>query len=565
MIKTSLVVLVALGVTTLLRHRSAALRHWVLAVAIGCSAAMPLMEIALPSWPVRLTGPAIFQIEMANGTVRLTSDPSETLAPPSSAGSGSSRTERNVAGAQTQSGIPFALEDVRQLILPVWIAGFAISALILLIGLARLAWLASRSQLIGHGKCREMLDQIAGACGVQRPVLLLQSDHPSLLVTWGLLVPKVILPASAGEWSEGRARVVLSHELAHIRRGDWIVQMAGELLRAVYWFNPLMWIVCRRLRLESEHACDDEVISMGVEGPDYATHLVDLARGLRHSRQTWFPAPAMARPSSLERRVRAMLNERLDRNRISLSAQASVVVVLLSLTAAIAAAQNAFATFSGSVVDEQGQGIPDVSLVLTDAQRQAKYEVKSNSVGAFEFVGLPPAEYGFEVRGIGFRELRERLSVAGENLQRSITLQIGRLQETVNIVGGGDGDDSGPPQIREAKAPDLSGCKASSVGGRIIPPRKIRNINPQYPPSLRGTGTSGAVVMEGRIEVDGFIRDIRIIGDAHPELANAAIAAVREWQFSHTLLNCRPVEVGMTITANFRHMPPVPPPAPPKP
>ena len=58
--------------------------------------------------------------------------------------------------------------------------------------------------------------------------MLLESDHPSLLVTWGLAQPKVILPATAGAWSDERARVVLTHELAHIRRGDWIVQLVGR-------------------------------------------------------------------------------------------------------------------------------------------------------------------------------------------------------------------------------------------------------------------------------------------------------------------------------------------------
>ena len=73
---------------------------------------------------------------------------------------------------------------------------------------------------------------------LRRPVTLLQSSHPSLLVTWGLAHPKVILPSAADAWTDERARVVLSHELAHIRRGDWIVQLSAELLRAFYWFNP---------------------------------------------------------------------------------------------------------------------------------------------------------------------------------------------------------------------------------------------------------------------------------------------------------------------------------------
>ncbi len=80
----------------------------------------------------------------------------------------------------------------------------------------------------------------------------------------------------------------------------------------------------------------------------------------------------------------------------------------------------------------------------------------------------------------------------------------------------------------------------------------MRDFAPTYPVNLRGTGTSGAVVMQGRIALDGYITDIRVVGDAHPDLANAAVAAVREWHYSETLLNCAPVEVGMTITANFK-------------
>ena len=94
-----------------------------------------------------------------------------------------------------------------------------------------------------------------------------------------------------------------------------------------------------------------------------------------------------------------------------------------------------------------------------------------------------------------------------------------------------------------------------------MPPKKLRDFAPTYPVNLRGTGTSGSVVMQARIALDGFLTDISVVGEAHPDLANAAVAAVREWHYSETLLNCAPVEVGMTITANF-NMPRNPPAAP---
>ena len=87
-----------------------------------------------------------------------------------------------------------------------------------------------------------------------------------------------------------------------------------------------------------------------------------------------------------------------------------------------------------------------------------------------------------------------------------------------------------------------------------MPPKKLRDFAPIYPVNLRGTGTNGTVVMQGRIGARWLVRDIRMVGDAHPDLAQAAIAAVREWRYSETLLNCAPVEVGMTITANFKAM-----------
>ena len=123
----------------------------------------------------------------------------------------------------------------------------------------------------------------------------------------------VMLPAAAAGWSAERMRVVLLHELAHARHGDWLLQMAAETLRCVWWFNPLAWVVRARLRRESEHTADDLVLARGVPATTCATHLVELAKEARKHRRTWLPAPAMARPSHLERRLSAMLNPHANR------------------------------------------------------------------------------------------------------------------------------------------------------------------------------------------------------------------------------------------------------------
>ncbi len=542
--KMSVIVLGALAVSFFLRRRSAALRHWVLAAGIACAAAMPILVLAVPAWRLPFATPTAFTpYEEPFGDAR-----SSPVTRPVRAGVGSGAAPMAPA---TPSSAGFVVGAAVQ---SIWLAGMVLGLAILLTGVLRLAWLAARAHRITHGRWHDLAEEISRGYGLRRPVTLLQSSHPSLLVTWGLIRPKVILPSAADTWTEERARVVLSHELAHIRRGDWIVQLSAELLRALYWFNPLLWIACRRLRLESEHACDDEVMRRGVEGTDYATHLIDLARALNQSRQMWFPAPAMARPSSLERRVRAMLKNGLDRGSLSGSTRAAIFLLLFAVTAGVAAAQSSFVTFTGRVADEQGRGVQSVTMGLVNELREAKYEVKTNADGRFEFIGLPAGEYAVEAKGMGFQSLKDVLTVAGQNLQRNYVLKVGTLQETVTLdfdSSDTSNDAKDTPRVGKTFEPKPTVCVASPGGGYILPPKKIRDAHPYYPSSLRGVWTEGTVKMRARIGVDGYVADVNIVGDAQPDLALSAIAAVREWRFTETLLNCVPVEVTMDVTVNF--------------
>jgi TonB family protein len=85
----------------------------------------------------------------------------------------------------------------------------------------------------------------------------------------------------------------------------------------------------------------------------------------------------------------------------------------------------------------------------------------------------------------------------------------------------------------------------------IVPPRKLTNLAPTYPPGAAATGVEGNVALEARVGEDGLIRDIRVTGDAPGDLAAAAIDAVSQWEFTPTLLNCTPVDVGISVTVKF--------------
>ncbi len=88
------------------------------------------------------------------------------------------------------------------------------------------------------------------------------------------------------------------------------------------------------------------------------------------------------------------------------------------------------------------------------------------------------------------------------------------------------------------------------VGGNIPPPKKLRDVKPIYPPEAQSAGIQGVVILEVTIAADGRVSDARVLRSI-PPLDDAALAAVRGWEFTPTLLNGVPVPVIMTVTVNF--------------
>jgi TonB family protein len=445
-------------------------------------------------------------------------------------------------------------------------AGLTLGLGVLFSGLVRLAWLAVHSRPVVHGRCLALSREMSGALGLRRSVQLLETDHPGMLLTWGLIRPKILLPRAARHWPDELCRVVLAHELAHVRRNDWIMQLLAEFLRQVYWFNPLVWLATARLRQESEQACDDAVLRSGVAGSDYATHLLNLARAARTSSRIWLPAPAMARPSSLERRIGAMLDDRINRRSMHPAARLAAIGSLVGLTlllAAVAVFAQSFATLSGSVLDPTNRVLPNTTLALTNTQTRAKYEVHSDSTGRFEFVGLPAGTYSLEASQPGFTAFKGELTISGQRLQKDLALEVGSLEETITVTPRSRARSTqnqppagSPPPPPPPRPPisqqSLGNCAPTAVGGNLRPPTKTFDMKPVYPDHLAQASIGGVVLLEARIQPEGNVGEVTVTSSADPALDAAAIEAIRHWQFSPTLLNCQPIEVKMTIHVSFR-------------
>jgi hypothetical protein len=171
----------------------------------------------------------------------------------------------------------------------------------------------------------QIVQNVAPRAGLRRRVDVFLHEGVTVPMTCGFVRPSIVLPGDVESWDPACARRAIVHELEHVRRGDWPIQMAARIVVSVYWFHPLVWSAWRQLRLESERACDDAVLREA-EGADYAEQLLTMAGRFANAEvQPWL---SMASRSDLSTRIRAVLD--VDQRRGEASG--------LRVTAAIASA-----------------------------------------------------------------------------------------------------------------------------------------------------------------------------------------------------------------------------------
>jgi TonB family protein len=241
-----------------------------------------------------------------------------------------------------------------------------------------------------------------------------------------------------------------------------------------------------------------------------------------------------------------MLNPGLNRNALTRRAALCAAVVLVAVALPVAALRGAQAPpsfFSGAVYDPTGAVMPGVALTLEDSAG-GKQTAQTDSSGRFQIAAVAPGKYVLSAAVPGFRTLREEFELRdARDWDKAITLQIGTLQESISVRS---------TRITAPAAARPQGPAPVRVGGNIRVPRKLVDVKPVFPDSMRAAGREGVVTLDAIIGEDGSVTSVRVLGgEVHPDFAIAAAEAVRQWRFSPTLLNGRPVEVVMTVTVGF--------------
>lgn len=333
----------------MLRGASAGTRHMVWTGAVIALLVLPVLDAVVPRLEVAAGGalrPIAERVEtpqvVGADEFRVTAGPvdgvpeiftgAESVGP-----SISSLAEPSAAMAADGEAARQWRFDPWRSIAVVWVVGAIVLLLRLAIGLLGVRRLERGATEVTDPEWAQLLHDARWLLDVEKPVRLLRSESASIPVTWGTLRPAVLLPADADTWSLDRKRVVLLHEVAHIARRDCFTQLLAGIAAAIHWIHPLAWVAARRLRVERERACDDLVLAAGERASEYAAHLLDVARRFRPAPAVGVAAIAMARPSQLEGRLLALLddarNRRIPGRRARLIGGAAAVVALIPLSA----------------------------------------------------------------------------------------------------------------------------------------------------------------------------------------------------------------------------------------
>jgi TonB family protein len=522
-----------LMVFALHERSSAAQRHHLWATAILASLALPFFAMLLPTWRSATLGSAATLWIPARANT--TSSGSEAIPSVITAASGSAIFNKLAVAA-----------------LLAWALGFSFVLLRLLAGLRRLAWMSAHSKPLFDDSWMSTVLEISKFHRIDRSVRLLESSSAlAMPLTWGIFRPVMVLPSSAEHWPEDLRRIVLSHELAHIARQDWFLQICAELARATYWFHPLVWLAAARLRQESERASDDAVLLSGIAPSHYASQLLDLARTMENSGRAWSTALAIARPTNLERRFAAMLNPSLNRRRLSVTAKFLIPLfaagILVPLATLRLPAQSLSGKTSGTIHDPSGSGVANATIIMSNHEAKTIDMTTTDREGNFTFKPLPAGNYELQVLKPGFETYRlSQIALdAGRDFSRTFTLEVGAITEQVMVV---------PENAAKPVPVETTSGKPSrlSIGGNIQAAKIITKVQPVYPDSAKSAGVSGIVILHAVVGMNGKPLSLRVMNSqADPDLARSAVEAVSQWRYSATLLNGEPIEVDTTVMVNF--------------
>ncbi len=190
--------------------------------------------------------------------------------------------------------------------------GYCLGALFclsrLLVALIGLRELRASADFHIEEEDQALLKRVQSEINLHLKIGLAKSSRLQSPVTFGVAHPLVLIPREWDSWSKAEKLAVLRHELAHIKRWDWPINILIGVLVSLNWFNPFIWLLRNKVHNESEYDCDATVLNLGSSKYAYAGQLLTLARTSKSKPQLIQGTASMIEVGELTDRLDAILN-----------------------------------------------------------------------------------------------------------------------------------------------------------------------------------------------------------------------------------------------------------------
>jgi len=381
------------------------------------------------------------------------------------------------------------------------------------------------------------------------------SSEISVPMSLGIRPKKIFVPAS---WSELPADLQISllmHEAAHIHRRDGLVQILQIIVKAIYFFHPLVWILNERLNEYREMACDDKAVSSSkTNSIAYSRYLISAIETLVPVRSDGFVNMLVRKKNRLYHRI----NYQIKETSMTKSSNKSKWIIWICLMIFIfplswyCNLESSYADtdisgsmkFSGQVIDsETGEPLPGANIIFTNTNIGAV----TNKNGEFTIINIPEGQHKVMCRYIGYKHSEMVLNFTKDNNQ-NVTANY-RLEpsfttiETVNKTASGKtGNSSKKVKFIPYDTPPMPiGGKSALISNIIYPEKAIKN-------SIEGT-----VIIQSFIDKKGKPIDFNVLrGIPNTGLDQAAIDAIRQTKFTPAKQRDKKLGVWVTIPVNFK-------------
>ena len=402
-----------------------------------------------------------------------------------------------------------ALNPALPWVLLAWLAGSALFLFRLSVGLSVTRKLRTLALSPAADELHAILATLRQRLAITRPVLLMHSALVQVPTVVGWLRPVVLLPASCFTGLPLlQIEAILCHELAHIRRHDYLVSVVQSVVEALLFYHPAVWWVSNQVRHQRECCCDDIAVTVGGDALAYAKALTTLAQ------RSLYPQVMLgANGGILTMRVKRLLVA----ESASVASQVSALALLLLLAISALTIGTTARAESGSTAIAAPEEVP---VLAPASQPLLKAPVR-------------PA------------------------LHTMLTGNPKQNLRAPNAASPTANPEPAPAVVQQEGTPPVR------VAGGVEAGQILYKTVPVYPPVAKAAHVSGAVVLHALISKTGDILNLQIISG--PEMLRAsALNAVSQWKYKPFLLNGEPTEVDTTITVNYNfagddEAPPPPP------